>query len=114
FDGEVIKKLFSENYNIELRDNVYKVSNVDILRRAQSSVTKTIRKLEKQRETDRSDAQSRDHLEKSIDSDRQELESLQMERSGLEQKIKVIDEETNNLTEELLQYRETEARTQEK
>lgn len=114
FDGEVIRKLFAEDYNIELRDNIYKVSNVDILRRADKDIQKAIRALEKERTTGTDDASLKQHLEQGIDDDSRELENVVRRKNEIGQKLREIDAQYDALNEKLLAYRETEGRTREK
>lgn len=114
FDGEVIRKLFAEDYNLELRDNINKVSNVDILQRADKDIQKAIRTLEKKRTASSDDVSLKQHLEQGIDNDTYELENVVGRKNEIEQKLKEIDIQYNALNEELLAYRETEERTREK
>lgn len=114
FDGEVIRKLFAENYNLELRENIYKVSNVDILQRADRDIQKAIRVLEKERTANSDDATLKKRLEQAIDDDTKELENVVRRKSELEQKLAEIDAQQDILNEELLAYRETEERAREK
>lgn len=114
FDGEVIRKLFAEDYNLELRDNIYKVSNVDILKRADKDILKAIRTLEKERTANSDDASLKQRLERGIDDDTEELDNVVRRRNEVEQKLKEIDTQHDALNEELLAFRETEERTREK
>jgi len=114
FDGEVIRKLFAEDYNLELRDNIYKVSNVDILQRADRDMQKAIRALERERTASSDDVTLKRRLEQAIDDDSKEAESAARRRYELEQKLKEIDSQSDALNDELLAYRETEGRTREK
>lgn len=114
FDGEVIRKLFADDYNIELRDNIYKVSNVDILQRADRDIQKTIRSLEKERTASSADASLKQRLEQGIDNDTRELEGVVRRKGEIEQQLKEIDTQQEDLNDELLSYRETAERTREK
>lgn len=114
FDGEVIRKLFAENYNSELRDNIYKVSNVDILQRSDRDIQKAIRALEKERTVNSYDATLRKRLEQGIDDDTKELDEVTRRKNEIEEKLSEIDIQQEALNDDLLAYRETEERGREK
>jgi DNA sulfur modification protein DndD len=114
FDGEVIRKLFAENYNIELRENIYKVANVDILKRAITDTSKVIRGLERQRTANAFDSNFKQVLESSIDKLNDDLTKTTSRRIELDSQITEIDSQIDSLNDELLAYQETEERTREK
>lgn len=114
FDGEVIRKLFAENYNIELRDNIYKVANVDILKRALVDTSKAIRGLERQRTSNTFDSTIKERLESDIDKLNEDLAKTSYRKAELERQIMSFDSQIDDLNGDLLAYRETEERTKEK
>ena len=93
FDGEVIKNLFDGDYSEKLKNQVYKVSNIDILKRAKDDVEKVIKVYEKQRRARTNDQEKKLMLEQkmaeneeNIKSLKTQIEELDKERGSIEQK----------------------------
>lgn len=93
FDGEVIKNLFDGDYSEKLKNQVYKVSNIDILKRAKDDVEKVIKVYEKQRRARTNDQEKKLTLEQkmaeneeNIKSLKTQIEELDKERGSIEQK----------------------------
>lgn len=93
FDGEVIKNLFDGDYSEKLKNQVYKVSNIDILKRAKDDVEKVIKVYEKQRRARTNDQEKKLMLEQkmaeneeNIKSLKTQIEDLGKERGSIEQK----------------------------
>lgn len=93
FDGEVIKNLFDGDYSEKLKNQVYKVSNIDILKRAKDDVEKVIKVYEKQRRARTNDQEKKLILDKKMAENEENIKSLKTqievlgkERGSIEQK----------------------------
>ena len=104
FDGEVIKNLFDGDYSEKLKNQVYKVSNIDILKRAKDDVEKVIKIYEKQRKARSSDQERKLFLEQNMATNEEKIEDLKNQIADLLNQRGEIEQKQTDLLNKLSQY----------
>ena len=104
FDGEVIKNLFDGDYSENLKNQVYKVSNIDILKRAKDDIDKVVKIYEKQRRARASDREKKLLLEQNIASNEENIEILKNQIADLKAERSKIEQQQTDLINKLSRY----------
>lgn len=106
FDGEVIKNLFDGDYSEHLKNQVYKVSNIDLLRRSKDDINKVIKQYEKQRKTAANNQLDKTQLEQLIAQNEDLAKQYDDEISQLTSERKEIVAKRDALNEALRKHRD--------
>ncbi len=104
FDGEVIKNLFDGDYSEKLKNQVYKVSNIDILKRAKDDVEKVIKVYEKQRRARTNDQEKKLMLEQKMSENEENIKSLKTQIEELDKERGSIEQKQTELLNQLSKH----------